>query len=101
MNLCWNNCICSGITNISNNSNTIKILESKSVSIFFLHISGFISTEMTAAVDPKAVEQWLQDIPMKRAGSTEDVANAALFLASDLSTYISGQVLPVCGAMMT
>ena len=56
---------------------------------------------MTAAVDPKAVEQWLQDIPMKRAGSTEDVANAALFLASDLSTYISGQVLPVCGAMMT
>ncbi len=62
---------------------------------------GFIATEMTAAVDPKAVEQWLKDIPMGRAGSVEDVANACLFLASDLSSYVSGQVLPVCGAMMT
>lgn len=62
---------------------------------------GFIATEMTAALDEKVVEGWLQDIPLKRAGTTEDVANTALFLASDLGSYINGQVLSVCGGMMT
>ncbi len=62
---------------------------------------GFIATEMTAALDEKVVDGWLQDIPLKRAGTTEDVANTALFLASDLGSYINGQVLSVCGGMMT
>ena len=62
---------------------------------------GFIETEMTASLDPKVVEGWKSSIPLKRAGTPEDVANAVLFLASDLSTYISGQVIPVCGGMLT
>lgn len=61
---------------------------------------GFIRTEMTDVLDPKVVEGWEQNIPLKRAGEPEDVANACLFLASDLSTYISGQVIPVCGGML-
>lgn len=62
---------------------------------------GFIETEMTAELDEKVVNQWLEDIPMKRVGTPEDVANAVLFLASDLSTYVNGQVLNVCGGMQT
>lgn len=61
---------------------------------------GFIATEMTDALDEKVVNQWLEDIPLKRAGTTEDVANTALFLASDLGAYINGQVISVCGGMM-
>ncbi len=61
---------------------------------------GFIATEMTGALDEKVVNQWLEDIPLKRAGTTEDVANTALFLASDLGAYINGQVISVCGGMM-
>lgn len=61
---------------------------------------GFIRTEMTDVLDPKVVEGWEKDIPLKRAGETEDVANACLFLASDLSAYINGQVLSVCGGML-
>jgi len=61
---------------------------------------GFIRTEMTDVLDPKVVQGWEQSIPLKRAGEPEDVANACLFLASDLSTYISGQVIPVCGGML-
>ncbi|SFC70831.1 3-oxoacyl-[acyl-carrier protein] reductase [Parapedobacter composti] len=61
---------------------------------------GFIRTEMTDVLDPKVVEGWEQDIPLKRAGETEDVANACLFLASDLSSYITGQVISVCGGML-
>lgn len=61
---------------------------------------GFIATEMTDALDEKVVSQWLEDIPLKRAGTTEDVANTALFLASDLGAYINGQVISVCGGMM-
>ena len=61
---------------------------------------GFIATEMTGKLDEKVVESWLQDIPLKRAGSPEDVANACLFLASDMSTYVNGQVLNVCGGML-
>jgi 3-oxoacyl-[acyl-carrier protein] reductase len=62
---------------------------------------GFIETEMTAALDQKVVESWREAIPLKRGGTAEDVANACLFLASDMSAYISGQVLNVCGGMLT
>ncbi|MBI3510664.1 MAG: 3-oxoacyl-[acyl-carrier-protein] reductase [Bacteroidetes bacterium] len=62
---------------------------------------GFIETEMTAALDQKVVEGWREGIPLKRGGTPEDVANACLFLASDLSSYITGQVLNVCGGMLT
>ncbi|MBD1432626.1 3-oxoacyl-[acyl-carrier-protein] reductase [Sphingobacterium sp. DN00404] len=61
---------------------------------------GFIRTEMTDVLDPKVVAGWEANIPLKRAGETEDIANACLFLASDLSTYINGQVLPVDGGML-
>lgn len=61
---------------------------------------GFIETEMTKALDPTVVEGWVKEIPLKRGGTTEDVANAALFLASDLSTYVTGQTLSVCGGML-
>ncbi|MDC1022628.1 SDR family oxidoreductase, partial [Schleiferiaceae bacterium] len=62
---------------------------------------GFIETEMTAVLDESKVQQWREGIPLKRGGSSEDVANACLFLASDMSGYISGQVLNVCGGMLT
>ena len=62
---------------------------------------GFIETEMTAKLPEDIVKGWRETIPMKRGGSTEDVANACLFFASDMSTYVSGQVLNVCGAMLT
>lgn len=62
---------------------------------------GFIETEMTAVLDEKTVQQWRESIPLKRGGSPEDVANACLFLASDMGGYISGQVLNVCGGMLT
>lgn len=62
---------------------------------------GFIETEMTEKLDEKTVEGWRAAIPLKRGGTTEDVANACLFLASDLSAYITGQVLHVDGGMLT
>ncbi|PCJ25302.1 MAG: 3-oxoacyl-[acyl-carrier-protein] reductase [Flavobacteriales bacterium] len=62
---------------------------------------GFIETEMTANLDPEVIKGWVNDIPMKRAGTPEDVANAALFLASDLSNYVNGQVINVCGGIQT
>ena len=62
---------------------------------------GFIETEMTSVLDEKTVQQWRDSIPLKRGGSPEDVANACLFLASDMGGYISGQVLNVCGGMLT
>ncbi|GCD77649.1 beta-ketoacyl-ACP reductase [Thermaurantimonas aggregans] len=62
---------------------------------------GFIETEMTAVLDEKTVQGWRDSIPLKRGGTPEDVANACLFLASDLSTYITGQTLNVCGGMLT
>jgi len=61
---------------------------------------GFIETEMTAALDEKILEEWKKQIPLKRTGTPEDVANACLFLASDLSDYITGQVLVVDGGMV-
>ena len=62
---------------------------------------GFIETEMTAKLDPKTVEEWRKGIPLKRGGSPEDVANACVFLASDMSAYITGQTLNVDGGMLT
>ena len=62
---------------------------------------GFIETEMTAQLDEKVVAGWAANIPMKRGGKAEEVADAVVFLASDMSTYISGQVLQVCGGMLT
>jgi 3-oxoacyl-[acyl-carrier protein] reductase len=62
---------------------------------------GFIETEMTAVLDENTVQQWRDGIPLKRGGSAEDVANACLFLASDMSGNITGQVMNVCGGMLT
>ncbi|MCY7351589.1 MAG: 3-oxoacyl-[acyl-carrier-protein] reductase [Cytophagaceae bacterium] len=62
---------------------------------------GFIETEMTGEVNEKALQDWLNSIPMKRAGQANEVADACIFLASDLSRYISGQVLQVDGGMLT
>ncbi len=62
---------------------------------------GFIETEMTGALDEKVIQQWRDSIPLKRGGSAEDVANLTLFLASDMSTYITGQCINVCGGMLT
>lgn len=62
---------------------------------------GFIETEMTAALDEKTVQGWREGIPLKRGGQPEDVANACVFLASDMSAYITGQVLNVDGGMLT
>lgn len=60
---------------------------------------GFIETEMTAILDEKTKEGYLSAIPMKRLGSGEEVANTCVFLASDMGSYISGQVISVCGAL--
>jgi 3-oxoacyl-[acyl-carrier protein] reductase len=62
---------------------------------------GFIMTEMTAQLDPKVVEGWNEGIPMKRGGAPEEVADCAVFLASDLSRYVTGQTLHVNGGMLT
>lgn len=62
---------------------------------------GFIETEMTGKLDEKLINEWLEDIPLKRPGTPEDVANAALFLASDLSSYVNGQIINVCGGLQT
>lgn len=62
---------------------------------------GFIETEMTGSLDEKVIQQWRDSIPLKRGGSAEDVANLCLFLASDMSAYITGQCINVCGGMLT
>ena len=62
---------------------------------------GFIATEMTESLDPKVLEGWLESITLKRAGTVEDIANACLYLGSDLSSYVTGQVLSVNGGMLT
>ena len=60
---------------------------------------GFIITEMTGALSEEVRQKWAEQIPLRRGGTPEDVANVATFLASDLSSYVSGQVIPVCGGM--
>jgi 3-oxoacyl-[acyl-carrier protein] reductase len=62
---------------------------------------GFIETEMTDVLDEKIVQSWRDAIPLKRGGQPEDVANACIFLASDMSTYITGQVIQVDGGLLT
>ena len=62
---------------------------------------GFIETEMTDTLSEDVVQGWRDGIPLKRGGQPEDVANACVFLASDLSSYITGQVLHVDGGMLT
>ena len=60
---------------------------------------GFIISDMTAAMPEEVRAEWIKTIPLRRGGTPEDVAGVALFLASDLAAYVSGQVIPVCGAM--
>ena len=60
---------------------------------------GFIITEMTAVLTEEVKAEWAKNIPLRRGGTPEDVANVATFLASDLSSYVSGQVIHVCGGM--
>lgn len=61
---------------------------------------GFIETEMTGALDEKVVQEWRDSIPLKRGGTPEDVANLTVFLASEMSAYITGQTINVCGGML-
>jgi len=61
---------------------------------------GFIETEMTGALSEDVVQKWRDTIPLKRGGSTDDVANVTLFLASEMSAYVTGQTLHVCGGML-
>ncbi|MEG2121526.1 MAG: SDR family oxidoreductase, partial [Rikenellaceae bacterium] len=60
---------------------------------------GFIITDMTGQLSEEVRKEWANKIPLRRGGTPEDVANIALFLASDLSSYVSGQVIHVCGGM--
>ena len=60
---------------------------------------GFIITDMTGALSEEVRKQWEVQIPLRRGGTPEDVANVATFLASDLSSYVSGQTIHVCGGM--
>ena len=62
---------------------------------------GFIETEMTGNLSEETVKEWREQIPLKRGGSTVDIANTTLFLASDMSSYVTGQVINVCGGMLT
>lgn len=62
---------------------------------------GFIETEMTGELDSKMTDAWVEQIPLKRMGTADDVANLVLFLASDLSAYITGQTINVDGGMQT
>ncbi|MGM1054300.1 MAG: 3-oxoacyl-[acyl-carrier-protein] reductase [Bacteroidota bacterium] len=62
---------------------------------------GFIETEMTEKLDKKTVDGWRESIPLKRGGTPEDIANACVFLGSELSSYITGQVIQVNGGMLT
>ena len=60
---------------------------------------GFIETEMTAALPEDVKKGWIEKIPLRRPGTAKDVADVAIYLASDLSSYVTGQVIAVCGGM--
>ena len=60
---------------------------------------GFIETAMTAALPDEVRQEWTKKIPLRRGGTPDDIADVALFLASDLSSYVSGQVIQVDGGM--
>jgi 3-oxoacyl-[acyl-carrier protein] reductase len=62
---------------------------------------GFIETEMTAKLNEEVVKGWRESIPLKRGGTPEDVANVCVFLSSDMSAYVTGQVINVDGGMLT
>jgi len=62
---------------------------------------GFIISDMTAKLSEEVRQEWAGKIPLKRGGTTDEVAKVALFLASDLSSYVTGQVIHVCGGMLT
>ena len=62
---------------------------------------GFITSDMTDQIPEEARQAWIDTIPLRRGGTPQEVANVCVFLASDLSSFVSGQVIPVCGAMMT
>jgi 3-oxoacyl-[acyl-carrier protein] reductase len=62
---------------------------------------GFIISEMTEKLPAEVKTEWINKIPLRRGGTPEDVANTALYLASELSSYVSGQIIHVCGGMLT
>lgn len=78
---------------------TAKELASRSIRANVV-APGFIATEMTDKIPAAELEKWLENIPLKRAGTPEDIANACVFLASDMSSYITGQELHVGGGML-
>lgn len=107
----------SSVVGVSGNANQINYSSSKAGMIGFAKSAakefgsrgircnaiapGFIITEMTGQLPEEIRNEWASKIPLKRGGTPEDVANVALFLASDLSSYVSGQVINVCGGMNT
>ncbi len=107
----------SSVVGVSGNANQINYSSSKAGIIGFTKSAarefgtrnircnaiapGFIITEMTAKIPEDAKKAWEASIPLKRGGTPEEVAGVATFLASDLSSYVSGQVIQVCGAMNT
>ena len=62
---------------------------------------GFIASDMTDALDEKVIEEWKKNIPLNRIGTGEDIANSAIFLGSDMSSYVTGQTIQVNGGMLT
>jgi 3-oxoacyl-[acyl-carrier protein] reductase len=107
----------SSVVGVSGNANQINYSSSKAGIIGFTKSAakefgtrnircnaiapGFIITEMTHQLPEEVRNEWASRIPLRRGGSPEDVANVTLFLASDLSSYVSGQVINVCGGMNT
>jgi 3-oxoacyl-[acyl-carrier protein] reductase len=107
----------SSVVGVSGNANQINYSSSKAGIIGFSKSAakefgisnircnaiapGFILTEMTEKLPEEVKKDWAEKIPLKRGGTPEDVANTALFLASELSSYVTGQTIHVCGGMLT